>query len=72
MQRLADALGDDAVEVGVQGGDAGGNGDVELVEVLVVRRGAVTFEERELWGPNSPQQRALVSVDAWESYLEPA
>ena len=33
---LADARGDDAVEVGVQGGDAGGDGDVELVEVFVV------------------------------------
>ena len=33
---LADARGDDAVEVGVEGGDAGGNGDVELVEVFVV------------------------------------
>ena len=33
---LADARGDDAVEVGVKGGDAGGNGDVELVEVFVV------------------------------------
>ena len=33
---LADARGDDAVEVGVEGGDAGGDGDVELVEVVVV------------------------------------
>ena len=32
----AEACGDDAVEVGVEGGDAGGDGDVELVEVLVV------------------------------------
>ncbi len=30
------ARGDDAVEVGVEGGDAGGNVDVELVEILVV------------------------------------
>ncbi len=33
---LADAGGDDAVEVGVERGDAGGDGDVELVEVFVV------------------------------------
>ncbi len=33
---LADTRGDDAVEMGVQSGDPGGNGDVELVEVLVV------------------------------------
>jgi hypothetical protein len=33
---LADARGDDAVEVGVEGGDAGGDGYVELVEVFVV------------------------------------
>lgn len=33
---------------------------------------AVTFDERELWGPRTPQQQSLVSVDAWESYLEPA
>ena len=35
-QLVADAGGDDAVEVGVEGGDAGGDGDVELVEVFVV------------------------------------
>ncbi len=33
---LADAPGNDAVEVGVEGGNAGGNGDMELVEVFFV------------------------------------
>jgi hypothetical protein len=33
---LTDARGDDAVEMGVKGGDAGGDGYVELVEVFVV------------------------------------
>ena len=33
---LGEARGDDAVEVRVEGGDAGGDGDVELVEVDVV------------------------------------
>ena len=33
---LADAGGDDAVEVSVQSGDAVGHGDVELVEVFIV------------------------------------
>jgi nitrile hydratase beta subunit len=32
----------------------------------------VTFDEQELWGTNRPCQRSTVSVDAWESYLEPA
>jgi nitrile hydratase subunit beta len=31
----------------------------------------IAFEERELWGGASTQ-RATVSVDAWEPYLEPA
>ena len=30
----------------------------------------VVFDEAELWG--APAQRLSVSVDAWESYLEPA
>ena len=33
---LADACGDDAVEVCVEGSDSGGHGDVELVEVFLV------------------------------------
>jgi hypothetical protein len=33
---LAQARGDDAVEVGVKGGDAGWDGYVELVEILIV------------------------------------
>jgi nitrile hydratase len=32
----------------------------------------VAFDERELWGETAPRQRATVSVDAWEPYLEPA
>jgi nitrile hydratase len=32
----------------------------------------VAFDESELWGDNTPRQRATVSVDAWEPYLEPA
>ena len=31
----------------------------------------VVFEEAELWGAASPRQNLSVSVDAWESYLEP-
>ncbi|MDQ0027514.1 nitrile hydratase [Variovorax paradoxus] len=31
----------------------------------------VVFEEAELWGTASPRQNLSVSVDAWESYLEP-
>jgi len=32
----------------------------------------VVFEEAELWGDAAPRQNLAVSVDAWESYLEPA
>jgi nitrile hydratase beta subunit len=32
----------------------------------------VVFEEAELWGNAAPRQNLSVSVDAWESYLEPA
>jgi nitrile hydratase subunit beta len=32
----------------------------------------VTFDERELWGGNTSPQQSCVSVDVWESYLEPA
>ena len=32
----------------------------------------VAFDERELWGGNTSPQPSRVSVDAWESYLEPA
>ena len=32
----------------------------------------VVFDERELWGGNTSPQQSRVSVDAWESYLEPA
>jgi len=32
----------------------------------------VVFDEKELWGANTPRQRSTVSVDAWEPYLEPA
>ena len=32
----------------------------------------VTFDERELWGGNTSPQQSRVSVDVWESYLEPA
>jgi nitrile hydratase subunit beta len=32
----------------------------------------VAFDERELWGENASPQQSRVSVDAWESYLEPA
>jgi nitrile hydratase beta subunit len=32
----------------------------------------VVFEEAELWGAAAPRQNLSVSVDAWESYLEPA
>jgi nitrile hydratase beta subunit len=31
----------------------------------------IAFDERELWGDDSAQ-RSIVSVDAWEPYLEPA
>ena len=31
----------------------------------------VTFDGRELWGPDGDAS-ARISVDAWESYLEPA
>ncbi|MGB6309497.1 MAG: SH3-like domain-containing protein, partial [Steroidobacteraceae bacterium] len=31
----------------------------------------VAFDETELWGDIAPRQLATVSVDAWESYLEP-
>jgi len=32
----------------------------------------VAFDERELWGGDTPPQGSAVSVDAWEPYLEPA
>jgi len=32
----------------------------------------VVFDEAELWGDAAPRQNLSVSVDAWESYLEPA
>ncbi|MDP9917523.1 nitrile hydratase [Variovorax boronicumulans] len=32
----------------------------------------VVFDEAELWGEGTPRQNLAVSVDAWESYLEPA
>jgi len=32
----------------------------------------VAFDERELWDENVSPQHSRVSVDAWESYLEPA
>jgi nitrile hydratase subunit beta len=32
----------------------------------------VAFDEQALWGETTPRQRATVSVDAWEPYLEPA
>jgi len=32
----------------------------------------VVFDAKELWGENAPAERSVVSVDAWESYLEPA
>jgi nitrile hydratase len=32
----------------------------------------VVFDEAELWGNAAPRQNLSVSVDAWESYLEPA
>jgi len=31
----------------------------------------VAFDDRELWGEDRPLQRSIVSVDAWEPYLEP-
>jgi nitrile hydratase subunit beta len=32
----------------------------------------VVFDEQELWGARTPRQSCIVSVDAWEPYLEPA
>ena len=32
----------------------------------------VAFDEKELWGATAPLQRSIVSVDAFEPYLEPA
>lgn len=32
----------------------------------------VAFGERELWGDAAPAQKLVVSIDAWEPYLEPA
>jgi nitrile hydratase beta subunit len=32
----------------------------------------VAFDEKELWGDTAPVQRSVVSVDAFEPYLEPA
>jgi len=33
---------------------------------------SVAFDERELWGEITTPQQSRVSVDVWESYLEPA
>ena len=33
---------------------------------------SVEFDEAELWGDSAAKQNLSVSVDAWESYLEPA
>jgi nitrile hydratase beta subunit len=32
----------------------------------------VAFDEKELWGGQGPRQRSVISVDAFEPYLEPA
>jgi nitrile hydratase len=32
----------------------------------------VVFDEEELWGTRTPHQRSIISVDAFEPYLEPA
>ena len=32
----------------------------------------VAFEEKELWGDAAPLQRSVISIDAFEPYLEPA
>jgi nitrile hydratase subunit beta len=32
----------------------------------------VAFDAQELWGEAAPADRSVVSVDAWEPYLEPA
>jgi nitrile hydratase subunit beta len=32
----------------------------------------VAFDAKELWGEQGPEQRATISVDAFEPYLEPA
>jgi nitrile hydratase subunit beta len=32
----------------------------------------VAFEEKELWGAQTPRQHSTISVDAFEPYLEPA
>jgi nitrile hydratase len=32
----------------------------------------VAFEEKELWGDTRPLQRSIISIDAFEPYLEPA
>jgi nitrile hydratase subunit beta len=32
----------------------------------------VAFEGKELWGKEAPAQPSIISVDAWEPYLEPA
>ena len=32
----------------------------------------VSFDERELWGDSAAAQNLVVSIDAWEPYLEPA
>jgi nitrile hydratase subunit beta len=32
----------------------------------------VAFDEKELWGESGPKQRSMISVDAFEPYLEPA
>jgi nitrile hydratase len=32
----------------------------------------VAFDEQELWGEQTPRQRSIISVDAFEPYLQPA
>jgi nitrile hydratase subunit beta len=32
----------------------------------------VAFDEQELWGEQTPPQRSIISVDAFEPYLQPA
>ena len=54
-----------------------GSGKSTLAHVLAgrpgyeVTAGSVTFDGRELWGPDGDVS-VKTSVDAWESYLEPA
>ena len=32
----------------------------------------VAFDAQELWGESAPAQHSVISVDAFEPYLEPA